>query len=442
MSIYVWFGIVSITCILAFVVILRLKRPSSPASTSLIVGSPEAPLIEFTRLPANYDFETEDIPINDDIRNTLAPILQQAPTLAMNAGQAMANTYILKFSPDVTKALSDGTAYLANAAGGGVHAYAIKDGQILGQGTLHSLRPELITAVAWQVLAVITAQKFLSDINDRLQNIERGIDKILGFLYDERKGKLIGNYKYLVQLKEQLYHHVITETDCKTAAIQIETIIREGSQTKEACELAIDRAINKIKDMKLDQHSKKAAIMKKRKYLEPIYNPIECIQDFIPDRKLKDIVNDLKKELDTLKEELVPYFMSLQVIAFANMVKCALPVSRALVMQRVEDLRKNLREKEVWLEKQHEALRKYIGTLKGLWSKAETNAERRSELIHDLSTSLKPIQEQARDLKAMIARIEGNLNSQIEEYKRPVQIQLSLNEKGEISHMKKIISNI
>lgn len=87
----------------------------------------------------------------------------------------------------------------SNSVPGGMRAVAVAaDGTIVASGTLVSAaNPALVALLAWQVLAVITAQKFLSDINNRLANIEREISSIKQMLDDQTRGRLLGAMDYL-----------------------------------------------------------------------------------------------------------------------------------------------------------------------------------------------------------------------------------------------------
>jgi hypothetical protein len=85
-------------------------------------------------------------------------------------------------------------ASVMKANGGGLRAAALDgQGKIIGQGILtpaNGARALAATTAVWQIMAMITAQVYLAEINTRLANIERGIDEIRRLLQAEQISKL------------------------------------------------------------------------------------------------------------------------------------------------------------------------------------------------------------------------------------------------------------
>lgn len=117
---------------------------------------------------------------------------QQAVALGKAAKDLSSTTYILRFKPDVAQRLLGGELEMMRASGGGIRANVIDSaGTIRGQGSLHEVA-RFGTAVfaVWQALALITAQKFLADINHRLIGLESSVRDIQRWLDNDRRARL------------------------------------------------------------------------------------------------------------------------------------------------------------------------------------------------------------------------------------------------------------
>jgi hypothetical protein len=394
---------------------IALSKP-----TSFIVGSIDNPLIEVSCLQFEHHGKYEDIPVNDSIKANLAPIMQNVPTLVSNTAQAVANTYIVKFSPEVTKGLTDGTYHLTVGTRGGT-SLVPRDvkGWVVEHPEGYSLRAVNIALAAWQVAAVVTGQKFLSDINKKLQNIEQNIDKIINILNDEKIGKVRGNFEYLQDIVKVLNQQSFTDTDIKTYDNHIEHIERECAQIMEACDRGINSAVNSLLSLPLDQFQ---------------HHP------FFPDVTLSDNVENVKRQLNNLDESLMPYFMALQVRLVATQIKCALPINRKLVANRVEKLQDLIYDKSTFIENKSNEIKKHIGTLKGRWSRSDTNKYHISELNKKLDEVITPIIQNSKELRKMVDRLEINIKNQVDEYDRPMYFEVTLAPDGQISKMRKMIN--
>src|SRR5439155_1734836 len=104
----------------------------------------------------------------------------------------------------------------------------------------------------WQVMAIVTQQKFLADIDRRLAAIERGVAAVQEWLEDDRKGKVIGNLNYLRQIAAVLMDHRLTMVDTLTYNQQIEQIERECDQIMGAIAPSLGIPSEEFNSLKLD----------------------------------------------------------------------------------------------------------------------------------------------------------------------------------------------
>lgn len=145
--------------------------------------------------------------------------------------------YRLTFSPSATKALSDGTLSIV-ATEGGLRAWAVESGshRIVEQGVLKSevfskvAKGAAIAGAAWQILAMITAQKYLADINRQLAAIKVGLEAIRLHLEEDRDGRLIGNLEYLRSHADLIRTNLLKNHEASVISNQLQSIERECTQ--------------------------------------------------------------------------------------------------------------------------------------------------------------------------------------------------------------------
>lgn len=171
---------------------------------ALLLGEdPECPLVQIRRAQLAQAPSVEPVPVGASLKSRLGAVVSQLPGVLAGASYLAANRFVLSFSPQVSRGLADGTYHLAKSAEGGFRAFAQSaDGKIVEQGVLFSSKGLQLAAVAatvWQLAAMITAQKYLVDINQSLQRIEKGLGEIKAMLESEEVGKIQGNVDYMHQ---------------------------------------------------------------------------------------------------------------------------------------------------------------------------------------------------------------------------------------------------
>lgn len=124
-------------------------------------------------------------------KSQICSFIQHAPALA--AINASSNLYTVTFPagvPHTLGVLSNGSGYFS----------AIRDpatGKFVGSAALNPINPVYsIIGSALTVMSVITAQYYLTEINSKLNKIQLGVDRILEFLYGDKRAELISEVTF------------------------------------------------------------------------------------------------------------------------------------------------------------------------------------------------------------------------------------------------------
>lgn len=384
--------------------------------TKLIIGDNNKPLIEITRFEPPQAAKYEDVILNESLKASFSSFMQQAPNMAMNAANMASSKYLVQFSAEVSQGLSNGSLGLMKSLEGGVKAVAVDgSGKIVELGKVNQvsgLNPATAGLAVWQVLAIITAQKYLSDINKKLANIESGIEYIMQHLKDDRLGKIYGNFNYLRQIANSIKNQTITEIDYNTFNNQIEHIERECSQIMEALELSLNNPLDNIKAQKFNGMG------------------------------LEDNFNAAKKYISDFENNARPYLTAMYVRIVAARVKCALPVDRKIAELRVDELKQKVEKQKQHHDNFKNEVEKRIPSLRGFFSFDETDKEYQNKLRNKLNDSLAAVNKTISEMTELIASTKDIVKKQIEELQRPVQLEVTLKENGEIDTVKKITYEI
>lgn len=173
----------------------------------------ENPLFEVEIYKKNTDAKGKPVR-NPGQLGFLEPVLQRLPDLLRLGSESMGLVYRVKFSPEITKGLLNGTLKLM----GGTKAVAVSaTGSQLTKGTADVIsaagNPVTLGLLAWQIAAVVTAQRFLAEIDDKLREIEHGLEGIQHLLKDTMKNTLSANIVQLRDISIRLQNGKVTESE-------------------------------------------------------------------------------------------------------------------------------------------------------------------------------------------------------------------------------------
>jgi hypothetical protein len=310
-----------------------LEKPS-------IEIAPGIEIFQYERFPEKIKLG-QSIDLPKETYRTFEPIFHAIPTGALAYDSA--TKWILKFSPEVTQGLNKGIYHLQSSVDGVQAVARDAQGRIVEHGRLFQagMSPVAGVAIAWQILAIITAQKFLSDINKRLANIESAINEIKGMIDLQEWSKIEGAYKYLAENLNKLKNiYYLSQEEFNALLFHIEGIIKESggklSYFKGRANTIKNEILN-LDHMNFDFLSQKIAEYIKYRsscfavyqakmqayYLKaclPVVNKEGCLYDIekFKDELTKDIqefnseVEEIKKKIGTLY--LPPLLVLLEVI--------------------------------------------------------------------------------------------------------------------------------
>ena len=179
---------------------IEFPAPSPALATELIFGvTPEAGAVTLRPMMDEGRFErARSISQPEPILSRLNAMMQAVPGLLVAEQHAGRHLMEVVINGDLIRA-ADGNGFRAIARG--VNGFS-ENARLFDPASLSNL---VNAAAVWQVASVLVAQKHLADISAKLKSIERGIDRLSGFLDSERRSRLTGTYAYLGQLYSALH---------------------------------------------------------------------------------------------------------------------------------------------------------------------------------------------------------------------------------------------
>jgi hypothetical protein len=329
-------AIIGFSILVCLLLLLRRLKPSERLDSVLLANQRESAKVPQNEIVIPTQILPPDIeiavlegissPLGEglptEIGHTLEPVLRSIPALA-NVAASSGGLIRITFSPEVTKGLADGSLALMQRVGGFQATAVNSSGQIVGNGVITLDRAASSVAVAsavWQILSVVTAQKFLSDINQRLAAIEEGIKRLETWLDSQEQGKFLGSMKYMATISQQKLTEFSTD---QSVAIknQLEQIYHDSLQSIAANSIRAEVAVSELVSKKFDGNLKQNEA-EFRRLMESYFVPAsyairfklaaassECLAAFVerrPDReivRLDSIVRDAEEMLQTIKAD-------------------------------------------------------------------------------------------------------------------------------------------
>lgn len=178
-----------------------------------------------------------------------------------------------------------------------------------------TMKPVAAVAFAWQVLAVITAQKFMANITRQLAIIGEEVDEIRQFLLDEKEAEIIANHQYLMQITSSVLEAGVSPEEAVVIGTQLEDIERQSSRT---LHVAMKSARRRLKSLK-QTHG--GAFFKKG---------------------FEQFVEYSDNERDRFVEYSRLCLLSLSVRCVATYLRAALPLSKSIAKNRLDRVRGDL----------------------------------------------------------------------------------------------------
>ena len=279
-------------------------------------------------------------------------------------------------------------------------------GRILGKAAA-------FTGLAFQAAAIITAQKFLADINESLVKIEKGISDIKDFMESEMKGKVIGNLNHLKKISTIIKSSNYTEQDINNYYQSIERIDLECSQIISSINLRRQKLFSQIKNMDFSITNSSVKLEKK-------------VQE------INNVLQDITKENNN-------YLMGLFVKVASSHTRLSMPLNNSTVIHNLEEINLLINEEMKINEEFYLTLKSKIRSLKKkgflpqhFGKSAEDYANSRNQLGR--------LNEEIKEAKNKLCKVAKNetaklINDFDKLKEKPTEIIIELDNKDEIKNI-------
>lgn len=220
-----------------------------------------------------YDFEIvpcDDISKQGDLKKLemssaqkmqTSALFQQLPSIT-TAG-AVSNAYMMKLPAGVSSA---DLVHYTKYQGAVSNVYLDESGKFSGQAPLYSLKGQAIAMGAFSAMSIATGQYYLSEINNNLTAINQKADKILEFLYGDKKAELMSEVRF-VNFAYQNYSSIMMSD-----AQRIATIVN----IQEARKIAMKDIEFYVSD--LDSLAKTKDISDLDSFVNDVFRMKDCLQ--------------------------------------------------------------------------------------------------------------------------------------------------------------------
>lgn len=151
-------------------------------------------------------------------------LLQQMPALA--ATGALSGAYVVRFPEGVSKACH----LMQYKDGGWGTPIQGLDGKIVGHASLQDISAQAAVLGVFNVMSVASGQYFLAQINSELKTMNRSIDRILEFLYGDKKAELVSevsfvkgayqNYSSIMEHEQQCVATIVSLQEARKVAMK------------------------------------------------------------------------------------------------------------------------------------------------------------------------------------------------------------------------------
>ena len=182
-------------------------------------------------------FGANRVSFNPQRRFSISNTLSQMPNFIGQVSKALPGQYTVQFSKAGAAGMKAGKLSLMSAKGGGLRPTLVDaGGKIRGGVKLarHGVNMMNVAGAAWQVAAMITAQRFLADIDKKLAALSSGVKSIERWLESEEEGRIAGAHQYLCSVLKCLKQSEINDSDAVLYSQATEQIILESYKGIEA----------------------------------------------------------------------------------------------------------------------------------------------------------------------------------------------------------------
>lgn len=167
----------------------------------------------FNIMPCDIDIENKKefvrLHLDETQKIQIGALIQHIPS--MMTAKTMSQAFIVSFPNGVPHTLMQ-------YKNGGVGSAIVNDGNIIDHASFHALNTQAIIFNAFTVMSIASGQYFLSRINNELNVVKLGIDRILEFLYGDKKAELMSEISF-VKYAYQNYNSIMQSHSHRIATI-------------------------------------------------------------------------------------------------------------------------------------------------------------------------------------------------------------------------------
>lgn len=158
------------------------------------------------------DFERgfTKVSLTSNQKKQISAALQHVPGAAASGG--MANAYVAKFPDGINHTL------MTLKQGGVSSTWLDASGHFGGTASLYPMKMEAAMLGAFSAMAIASGQYFIKQINSELQMINQSMDKILEFLYGDKKAELLSEVSFVKYAYEN-YSSIMEHDEQRVATI-------------------------------------------------------------------------------------------------------------------------------------------------------------------------------------------------------------------------------
>jgi|GEM_PF-5817355 len=407
--------------------VASLSTPSETSTSSVTPSYSEspisadrdeipAPLIFFEPAATLGEANTRSLSLSQPVKDALAVLAKRAPNLALKGGQLAQQSFKIVFSPAARKGFANGALALMNSAGGfRATAVSVETGKIAHQGLLvpaNAMKTATVVVAAWEVLAIVTAQKYLSDINKKLAHLEKGVDGIKSRIDTDRSGKLQAQLNYLRRISQIIRDSQFSETEVAAFLNRLEGIEIDSEQIMEASRERLSKIREKASSSDYDSLG------------------------------FEDAQQQIENYLDEYNTEGTAYFMAAYTrVAVCHIRSSNLPTTPSLSALRLEDIKEDISSSKEEIDKFRKFLeRDAIPKVMGWFTWKETDKKAQNQLEHNLTNTHSRLIGYSNELEGYWTQVaRGIENRRLAEGSQPLELLIEIDSSGNVSSVGEVL---
>jgi hypothetical protein len=382
-----------------------------PQPNSLIFGNEDIPWAEITRYQSDSSTKLEDVKLSPVVASSLLPLIGSAPKLASISGSS--NLYRLEFRPELSKAILSGSAQQMPSLEGGMRAI-VRDPvskKIIGHGSLIPVASLTNPATAvFTVVSVIAGLQFMEQINKQYEMINKNLTDIKNFLQEKELSSLTGNIRYIDGIRTALNQQSVAPSELERYRNQLESIEREMLQSTDLFKKLV--ATPALELEQLDFKKKNLFVFRD-----------------------EDTIKKLQQELDDFKQQSTGYLLAIATRGLSAQVSCAVPESRQIALNRIQNASSDLEEWLTTQKKFYNTLDQKTADMDGLFADSKKPAEFKNLAKKGLEDATNLYN----DVKASFDDTTQKVKAQIQNLDKPLTLVVELDDQGNIKKVNKLL---